>query len=144
MKIFLHQHIYHAVILVVLIALLTACSSTRLIYTFMDKFIQDEITYFLDLDEEEEVLLSQQVSEMIAWHRTSILPSYATYLNNMAEKLEVGQYGVTDVAESIKDGRFLIEETVIGLTPYASKFLIQHQTVAVSYTHLTLPTKRIV
>lgn len=129
MTIFLYRHIYNAAILVLLIGLLTACSSTRLIYTFMEKFIQDEITYFIDLDEEEEILLSQQVSEMVAWHRISMLPSYAVYLTNIADKLEVGEYVATDITNALANGRSLIEKTVTGLTPYASKFLIRHQTI---------------
>ena len=119
---------YHIVILTGLISLLTSCSSTRFIYTFVDEFIKDEITYFLKLDEDEKVLLNKQVSEMVNWHRTSILPKYADYLNNIADKLENDEYDANDINKLLDDGRFLIEETVIGLVPYASKFLINHQT----------------
>lgn len=115
-------------ILLVLIAILAACSSTRLIYTFAGEFIRDEIAYFLDLDEEEDLFLSQQVSEMVAWHRTSMLPNYAAYLTDMADKLAVGQYGVADITKAMADGRSLIEKTVKGLTPRASKVLVRHMT----------------
>ena len=129
MIIFSHLRItYHIVILTGLISLLTTCSSTRFIYTFVDEFIKDEITYFLKLDEDEKVLLNKQVSEMVNWHRTSILPKYADYLNNIADKLENDEYSPNDINKLLDDGRFLIEETVIGLVPYASKFLINHQT----------------
>ena len=56
-----NQNIYKVLILVGLIGLLTACSSTRLVYTFVDKFIEDEVAYFLDLDTEEELVLSIEV-----------------------------------------------------------------------------------
>ena len=129
MIIFSHLRItYHIVIFTGLISLLTTCSSTRFIYTFVDEFIKDEITYFLKLDEDEKVLLNKQVSEMVNWHRTSILPKYADYLNNIADKLENDEYSPNDINKLLDDGRFLIEETVIGLVPYASKFLINHQT----------------
>ena len=128
MIIFSHLRItYHIVILTGLISLLTTCSSTRFIYTFVDEFIKDEITYFLKLDEDEKVLLNKQVSEMVNWHRTSILPKYADYLNNIAERLENDEYSANDINKLLDNGRFLIEETVIGLVPYASKFLINHQ-----------------
>ena len=68
------------------INLLTACSSTQFFYTFANKFIQDEVEYFIDLNEKDKVLLSQQISEMVSWHRTSILPSYAIYLDEIAKK----------------------------------------------------------
>ena len=129
MIIFSHLRItYHIVIFTGLISLLTTCSSTRFIYTFVDEFIKDEITYFLKLDEDEKVLLNKQVSEMVNWHRTSILPKYADYLNNIADKLENDEYSANDINKLMDEGRFLIEETVIGLVPYASKFLINHQT----------------
>ena len=64
---------------------------------------------------------------MVNWHRTSILPKYADYLNNIADKLENDEYSPNDINKLLDDGRFLIEETVIGLVPYASKFLINHQ-----------------
>ena len=115
--------------MLVLVAFLTACSSTRFIYTLVEKFIEEEIKYFIDLDEEEEALMNQQVSEMVNWHRTSMLPIYAIYLTNLADKLEVGQYSDDDITISLTNGRSLIEETVIGLTPYASKFINRHQKV---------------
>lgn len=128
MIIFLHRHIfYYITVFVGVISLLTNCSSTRFIYTFIDEFIKDEITYFLDLDEEKKVLLNQQVSEMVNWHRTSMLPRYADYLNSIANKLENDEYSANDISKLMANGRFLIEETVIGLVPYASKFLINHQ-----------------
>ena len=128
MIIFLHRHIfYYITVFVGVISLLTNCSSTRFIYTFIDEFIKDEITYFLDLDEEKKVLLNQQVSEMVNWHRKYILPKYANYLSNMADKLEANKYGPFDIKELLEDGKYLIEETVTGLPPYASKFLIKNQ-----------------
>ncbi len=124
----LNQYIYHAVILLVIIAFLKACSSTRIVYTFVENYIHEEITFFFDLDEDKEVLLSQQISELVAWHRTSMLPMYSFYLNDIADKLQFGQYGAEDIEKVLADGRSIIEQTVIGLTPYASKFLINHLT----------------
>ncbi len=129
MRIFSHRHtIRHITILTTLIFLLTTCSSTRFIYTFVDEFIKNEVNYFLDLDEEEEVFLNQQVSAMVNWHRTSMLPKYASYLNNIADKLEDGQYNTTYISKYLANGKSLIEETITGLIPYASRFLIQYQT----------------
>ena len=65
---------------------------------------------------------------MVNWHRTSMLPRYADYLNNIADKLENDEYSANDISKLMANGRFLSEETVIGLVPYASKFLINHQT----------------
>ena len=125
MTIFSKRRVYHSISLLFFIILVTACSSTRLIYSFTDKFIKDEINYFLYLDEEEKLLMNQQVSEMINWHRTSMMPSYASYLDNIADALEVGQYDANKITIIIDEGRTLIEDTIVGLTPYASRFLIR-------------------
>ena len=125
---FLHRKSYYPVIFVVFINLLTACSSTQFFYTFVDKFIQDEVEYFIDLNEKDKVLLSQQISEMVSWHRTSIFPRYAIYLDEIAKTLEETYDEKVLVNTTLAKGRLLIEETVLGLTPYASKFLIRHQT----------------
>ena len=71
--------------------------------------------------------MNEQVTEMIAWHRKTMLPSYAEYLNDIADRIHKGQYGTTDIVNVLSNGRSMIEETVKGLTPYASKFLIQQQ-----------------
>ena len=73
--------------------------------------------------------MKKQVSEMVDWHRSTMLPSYATYLSDIADKLEAKQYEVTYITKILENGRSLIEETVTGLTPYASKFLVKYQTV---------------
>ena len=119
----------NTIVLFGLIFLLTTCSSTRFIYTFVDDFIKDEVNYFLDLNDNEKVLLNQRVSEMVTWHRTSMLPKYSEFLYNIADNLEDDKYSAVEVKKLLENGRFLIEETVIGITPYVSKFLIQHQTV---------------
>ena len=125
---FTQKKSYYPVIFVVFINLLTACSSTQFFYTFVDKFIQDEVEYFIDLNEKDKVLLSQQISEMVSWHRTSMLPRYAIYLDEIAKTLEETYDEKVLVNTTLAKGRLLIEETVLGLTPYASKFLIRHQT----------------
>ena len=92
-------------ILLVLTAVLGGCSSTRLMYAFAGGFIQDEVAYFLDLDEEEDAFLTQQVTEMVAWHRRTVLPNYATYLTDVANKLAAGQHGAADIAKAASEGR---------------------------------------
>ena len=122
-------NLYNTIVLFGLIFLLATCSSTRLIYTFVDEFIKDEITYFLDLDDNEKVLLNQQVSEMVTWHRTAMLPKYSEFLYNIANNLEGDQFSAVKVKKFLENSRLLINETVNGITPYVSQFLVQHQTV---------------
>ena len=120
---------YNTIFLFGLIFLIVACSSTRFIYTFVDDFVKDEVNYFLDLNDNEKVLLNQKVSEMVTWHRTAMLPKYSEFLYNIANNLDGDQYSAVKVQKFLENGRFLINETVTGITPYVSQFLVQHQTV---------------
>ncbi len=116
-------------IFLLIITFIASCSSTRLIYTLAEKFIKDEVSFFVYLDSKEEVILNESVSEVMIWHRTFILPNYAKFLKDTAAKLEANKYNKSQVSEILRNGRFLIEETITGLTPYASRFLIRHQSV---------------
>jgi len=116
------------IVLVLAVVGLAACSSTQLIYSLADEFIEDEIAFFLDLDEQEEAFLETQVEELVAWHRTSMLPKYATYLNGLANSLEANKYGRSEIAAAMTSGRALIEDTVRGVTPRASVVLARHMT----------------
>lgn len=109
------------------INLLVSCSSTRIVYSLAEEFILNEINYFLNIDKNDNTFLKQQVSEMIEWHRKSMLPMYALYLTDMADKILADQYKADDIKKMIVNGRYLYEETVTGLTPYASAFLIRYQ-----------------
>ena len=117
-------------VLITLIIHTTSCSSTRIIYSLAEKFVEDEVTFFINLDNEQEIRLTKQVTEMVEWHRKNMLPKYETYLREVAEKLDKNQYSYKDITNILMYGRSLIQETVIGLTPFASKFLVEHQTVS--------------
>ena len=65
---------------------------------------------------------------MISWHRKICYLNTLTHLNNVSDILELDQYKNAEIENTLATGRSLIEQTVIGFTPYASKFLVQHQT----------------
>ena len=117
-------------VLITLIINATSCSSTRIVYSLAEKYLKDEVTFFIDLDNKEEIRLSKQITEIVEWHRKNMLPKYETYLKDIAEKLAKNQYSYKDITNILMYGSSLIEETVIGLTPFASKFLVEHQTVS--------------
>ena len=106
----------------------TSCSNTRLAYNIAEGFITKEVNYFINIDDKEEIILKQQISHMVAWHRTSMLPIYADYLKNIADEIQYNSNNTVYVVKAVDDARLLIKKTVIGLTPYASKYLVRHQT----------------
>jgi len=130
-------------ILIVINVLLVSCSSTQLIYSIADKFIQDEVEYFLDLNEKERVILNQEISEIVIWHRKSMLPKYSNYLVDISNKLEIGDYDTSNINKAVRNARFLIEETVTGLTPFASQILMRHRNVeAVKFIEKKMEMRR--
>ena len=107
---------------------LTNCSNTRLAYSIVEEFIKKEAKYFINVDEKEEIILKKKVSLMVAWHRSTMLPIYADYLRNIADEIQLNSNNPTYVVKAVDNAKFLIEETVIGLTPYISAYLVRHQT----------------
>ena len=142
MNIFLNKFL-KLLILIVINVLLVSCSSTQLIYSIADKFIQDEVEYFLDLNEKERVILNQKISEIVIWHRKSMLPKYSNYLVDISNKLEIGDYDTSNINKAVRNARFLIEETVTGLTPFASQILMRHRNVeAVKFIEKKMEMRR--
>ena len=142
MNIFLNKFL-KLLILIVINVLLVSCSSTQLIYSIADKFIQDEVEYFLNLNEKERVILNQKISEIVIWHRKSMLPKYSNYLVDISNKLEIGDYDTSNINKAVRNARFLIEETVTGLTPFASQILMRHRNVeAVKFIEKKMEMRR--
>ena len=114
--------------LLLLIFSFTNCSNTQLVYNITEEFIKKEVNYFIKVDEKDKILLKQLISQMVIWHRTSMLPIYADYLTNIANEIQSNSNNTVYVLKAVNDARFLIEKTVVGITPYVSKYLVRHQT----------------
>ena len=123
----IYNELKNLLILIAFINLLVSCSSTRIVYSLAEEFFFNEINYYLNVDKNDKTFLDKQISEMIDWHRTSMLPMYSIYLTDMADRIFTGQYSTNDVKKLIINGRSLYEETVTGMTPYAAKFLVRYQ-----------------
>ena len=125
----IYSYIIKFLIFLFLIFCFTNCSNTRLAYNLAEEFIKKEVNYFINVDDKEEIILKKQILQMVAWHRSSMLPVYADYLTNLADEIQLNSDNSMYVLKAIDDAQFLIEETVIGLTPYVSGYLHRHQTI---------------
>lgn len=110
-----------------LITILETCSSTRLVYNLFVEYIRSEIDYFLDLDKDDEFFVQQQISEMVIWHKTNMLTSYADYVTVIANKVKAREFRSNDIKKIMSKGRFLIQASVTGITPFAAKLLVWKQ-----------------
>ena len=76
----IYNELKNLLILIAFINLLVSCSSTRIVYSLAEEFFFNEINYYLNVDKNDKIFLDKQISEMIDWHRTSMLPRYSIYL----------------------------------------------------------------
>lgn len=109
-----------------ILLLLAACSTTRLLYSFADDFIESEAEFYLKLDEEGESFVETKVDDFIGWHRTAMLPRYAAYLDAQADLIEGGGLNRAGVDAAVDKFRELIEGTMRGFTPHAAIVLARH------------------
>lgn len=70
------------------VVLLAACSSVQLAYNNAPLLLQYQMDNYLDLNDEQEALLSEELKQFQAWHRQDELPVYAQTLRQWAAKLD--------------------------------------------------------
>jgi hypothetical protein len=77
---------------------LAACSAVRLGYNYADTYVLSSLDEYLDLSYEQEELARQRVSSLLAWHRTTQLRDYASFIETARSRLE-GPVTAADVLE---------------------------------------------
>lgn len=77
-------------ILLALVLVLGACSSTRLAYDNADLMLRWRATSFLDVHGTQSDALNVHISSFLAWHRRHALPQYASLAEQAAVRLERG------------------------------------------------------
>jgi hypothetical protein len=70
------------------VVFLSACSSVQLAYNQAPRLLQFQMDRYLDLNESQEAILSQELRSFQAWHRTDELPVYAQTLQQWAARLD--------------------------------------------------------
>jgi hypothetical protein len=75
---------------------LGGCTSVQLGYNYAPSLLQYQMDSYLDLDEEQEALLSEELKQFQAWHRQTELPVYAQTLRQWSNKLEQPYTFTTD------------------------------------------------
>lgn len=82
---------------VLLVLLLSACSSTTFFYNRLDFLIPWYMGRYVDLDREQTVFLDGQLAPFLSWHRNEELPRYLELLDQ-AEQMLDGPVTADDVA----------------------------------------------
>jgi hypothetical protein len=87
----------HALAALGVVLLLAACSSLKLGYKYADTLLVYSLDSYLDLDDAQENLAREGVSELLAWHRSTQLQAYAGFLDDTERKVGNGRVGSDDV-----------------------------------------------
>jgi hypothetical protein len=91
-------------------ALLTGCSSVQLAYNNAPALLQFQMDRYLNLDQAQEDLLSQELRALQAWHREDELPLYAQTLQQWAAKLD---QPYTFTASELLEKQAQLEQTLL-------------------------------
>ena len=116
----------HIVAVIVGLLALSGCSTFKLAYSFADNMVEDRAETYLDLNAEQRERLTQQTTVLIAWHRTEMLPKYASFFSAQADLAEAGGWTRAQLATAIGQFRTLIEQTVEGASPLIAEVLVEH------------------
>ncbi len=73
--------------LMALAFLLTACNALKLGYENLPRLVEWQVDNYLDLDDEQEALVTRKAKDIQRWHRQNLLPVYAEFLHRVEEEL---------------------------------------------------------
>ena len=118
-----------AMVMVVLIGL-AACSSFSLLYSFAEGFVIAETEFFLEPEDDDAEFIKLKVHEGIKWHTAVMLPRYARAFSSWADIVEAGPLTRETTTLFLKELRLLINDLIIGGTPFAAEVLVRHTSPA--------------
>ncbi len=113
-----------------LLSSLSACSSVKVAYEFVDNALESRAGRYLDLDGAGEAKVEAEVARLVSWHRTTMLPRYAAFLRAVAEVNDAGPWQRQDVDAVFIRFRALMDETARGAAPFIANVLVDHTTPA--------------
>ena len=112
--------------LVVGLLALPGCSTLKLAYSFADNMLEDTAGSYLDLSAKQSERLSQQATALISWHRTVMLPKYASFFRAQADIIQAGGWTQAQLKSAIRRFRSLLEKTVEDASPLIAEVLVEH------------------
>ena len=88
--------------LLMLLVVLTGCSSTTFIYNRLDFFIPWYLGDYVDLNREQKARLDELLQPFLAWHRAEELPQYLQILDDIDARLD-GPISGADVGDTLDE-----------------------------------------
>jgi hypothetical protein len=88
--------------------------------------VRDRAETYLDIREDDDLVLEVEISELVYWHRIKMLPQYAAFFESQAHLAEGSGPTRTQVDEAVTKFRGLIKDTSQGAAPYIARVLVNH------------------
>lgn len=117
-------------LLIPLLLVPAACSGVGLLYGFAGDYVHARAASFLDLDEPEDQFVALKVDDLMAWHRTRMLPDYAQFLRRLADRVEQDSITREAIHLAVAEVQDLYAATVHGAMPHVAAVLVRHTTPA--------------
>ena len=90
--------IMRATVMLLVVLLLSACSSTRTAYRYADWGINWWVDDYVSLTEEQEQMLARDLDRLRQWHCSEELPRYRLWMNELARDTRAGELDREKVA----------------------------------------------
>ena len=88
--------------------------------------VRDRAETYLDIREDDDLVLEVEISELVSWHRNEMLPQYAAFFEGQAHLAEDSDPTRAQVDEAVKMFRRMIKDTSLGAAPYIARVLVNH------------------
>jgi len=107
-----------ALLAVLVISVSTSGCTTKLVYDFLDWGLYWELKDYVKFTRDQRLLVKDEISQLIDWHRSEELPQYADQLQRLSKELKSG-ITVEQLEESYNNLRDSWQRIVIKTLPAA-------------------------
>ena len=107
-----------ALLAVLVISVSTSGCTTKLVYNFLDWGLYWELKDYVKFTRDQRLLVKDEISQLIDWHRSEELPQYADQLEKLSKELKSG-ITVEQLEESYNNLRDSWQRIVIKTLPAA-------------------------
>ena len=73
-----------------LLFIITACTTTKFVYDYGDKFVSWQLDSYFELNDEQEDFVEERMKIHLEWHRAEELPRYKRFLTDIQSRGEDG------------------------------------------------------
>lgn len=103
--------------------LLSACSSTRLSYGFLDNWLQWRIDDYITLTQQQQRLANKQIKDFHRWHRQTQLTQYSDFIDRTLELIEQETISTVQLEDHLNQVAVLWDNSIEYLLPSSVELL---------------------